>query len=64
MQAFPNPHLTHQTGMTLRDYFAAKAVQSYMADMGIPWTNSNFEKAADAAYRLADKMMEARNVAQ
>jgi hypothetical protein len=63
MQAFPNPHLTHQTGMLLRDYFAAKAMQSYMADMGIPWTDSNFEKAADAAYRLADKMMEARNAA-
>jgi hypothetical protein len=26
MQAFPNPHLTDQTGMTLRDYFAAKAM--------------------------------------
>ena len=24
-QAFPNPHRTDMTGMTLRDYFAAKA---------------------------------------
>jgi hypothetical protein len=70
MNAFPSFNYITQEGrenpqgMTLRDYFAAKAMQSYMADMGIPWTDSNFEKAADAAYRLADKMMEARNVAQ
>jgi len=25
LQAFPNPHRTDQTGMTLRDYFAAHA---------------------------------------
>lgn len=27
-KAFPNPHLTNETGMTLRDYFAAKAMQA------------------------------------
>jgi hypothetical protein len=25
-KAFPNPHLTHETGMTIRDYFAAEAL--------------------------------------
>ena len=26
-KAFPNPHRTDQLGMTLRDYFAARALQ-------------------------------------
>ena len=30
--AFPNPNRTDQTGMTLRDYFAAKALQGLLAN--------------------------------
>lgn len=30
-KAFPNPHRTDLTGMTLRDYFAAKAMQALVS---------------------------------
>ena len=30
MKAFPNPHRTDELGMTLRDYFAAKAMQEFL----------------------------------
>lgn len=43
-----------QTGMTLRDYFAAKAMQGILAHEG--WSNS----IAEAAYQLADDMLDAR----
>lgn len=46
-------------GMTLRDYFAAKALQGIIA------TNSHFVKDAEAlaskAYEFADAMLEERN---
>ncbi len=66
MNAFPNPHLTDQLGMTLRDYFAAKAMQGIFASN----TEHNhadehiFDAVAEAAYKQADAMMEARNAAQ
>jgi len=63
MQAFPNPHLTHQTGMLLRDYFAAKAMQALLSEF--EWREEmGFEGTAFAAYKQADAMMEARNAAQ
>ena len=50
----------HVTGMTLRDYFAAKAMQGLLAsDVYAP-----IEKFATQAYAMADKMMEARNGSQ
>jgi hypothetical protein len=51
-------------GMTLRDYFAAKALQGAIA---YPNTNIKLHQAKDYAtfsYRIADAMMEARNAAQ
>ena len=49
-------------GMTLRDYFAAKAMQgelaSQNADTGA-WNNLN--KLAAHAYNIADAMLEARD---
>jgi hypothetical protein len=44
-------------GMTLRDYFAAQAMQADMTD-GIH--ESDFARTALRAYRMADVMMEAR----
>ena len=52
-QAFPNPHRTDMTGMTLRDYFAAKA----LLRIGV---NTSYEDLAKTAYKIADAMMEAR----
>lgn len=64
--------VNYQTGMTLRDYFAAKAMQGYISakawhpDFVYP-EDFNFdagERAADAvavsAYKWADAMMNAR----
>jgi hypothetical protein len=55
--AFPCPTISigqHQ-GMTLRDYFAAKAMQGLMdAAMPIP-------EIAVAAYEMADAMLKARD---
>jgi hypothetical protein len=41
-------------GMTLRDYFAAKALQACFVD------DTNVHGTATLAYRIADAMLEAR----
>jgi hypothetical protein len=56
MNAFPNPHRTDMTGMTLRDYFAAKAMQGILADPNTP----EIMDIAGAAYEVADAMLKAR----
>lgn len=56
-KAFPNPHLTNETGMTLRDYFAAKAMQGFLATVKVGCPD---DLIAQDAYNLADAMMEAR----
>jgi hypothetical protein len=59
--AFPWTHddLTC-TGMTLRDYFAAKAMQGLLASE----VNASLKVFAKQAYAVADEMMEARNGSQ
>ena len=60
--AFPRPHSQRyqddqfhaQSGMTLRDYFAAKAMQGIMA------SNADYQSHEDIAfdsYRMADTML-------
>ena len=63
LPAFPTDPSSHNecdTGMTLRDYFAAKAMQSVIAtvphDVQI---ESPYELAA-WSYAMADEMLEAR----
>jgi len=56
-------------GMTLRDYFAAKAMAAFIncAKSGTPFGVNHPEinlGYAKASYAMADAMMEARNVAQ
>lgn len=46
-----------EEGMTLRDYFAAKAMQGMMHDV----TNPIGEVIASWAYEVADAMLEARD---
>ena len=59
MNAFPNPHLTDQLGMSLRDYMAAKAMQAFLSDP--EWRQEmDFEDTAHAAYLMADAMLKAR----
>jgi hypothetical protein len=50
-------------GMTLRDYFAAKAMQGLLSDPD--WRiDLPFSATASAAYKMADAMLEARNEPQ
>ena len=61
--AFPNVPPDSQyskwdMGMTLRDYFAAAALQGLMADGG----GTSWDDDAKAAYRAADAMIKAREV--
>ena len=56
--AFPTEtdfHFFH--GMTLRDYFAAKAMQAILSD---PNYSSPDDKLAEASYWIADAMLRAR----
>lgn len=51
-------HLWHYEGMTLRDYFAAKAMQGMLAENGGGAVGN--DKLAEFAYHLADAMIKAR----
>jgi hypothetical protein len=60
-----------KTGMTLRDYFAAKAMQTILKDQyedglyvgdGIENTDLYAELCAVSSYIMADAMIKARNV--
>ena len=47
------------SGMDLRDYFAAKAMQAILFD--IRAIQVSMDKTANLAYKFADAMMKARN---
>ena len=63
MNAFPNVHdpktgsMSH--GMSLRDYFAAKALQGMIAKPSLKATPEEF---AQKAYMIADAMLKARGL--
>lgn len=52
-----NSEWQNESGMTLRDYFAAKAVQGRLSNPD--WLASDERTAADA-YQIADAMLKAR----
>lgn len=55
------PFGTAYAGMTLRDYFAAKAMQALLSDFD--WRQDmDFDDTAAAAYRQADAILKARGV--
>ena len=58
-QAFPNPHRTDMTGMTLRDYFAAKAMQALITAPNVRPMIEDGE-VSGWAYKMADAMLKAR----
>jgi len=49
-------------GMTLRDYFAAKAMQGLITSASLSRTESWYdeERVAESAYKMADAMLKAR----
>jgi hypothetical protein len=67
--AFPVPGLQHDedfNGMTLRDYFAAKAMHAiYMRSGGSAGVHSDHDggltHSAECAYAMADAMLKARS---
>ena len=63
--AFPHGDPTHggELGMTLRDYFAAKAMQAFCSDCD--WRQDMMpSETARAAYHQADAMLAARETTQ
>lgn len=60
--AFPAMHFDladHEHGMTLRDYFAAKALQGLLSRIGHDKMNVH-DVLAQRTYAIADAMLEAR----
>jgi aminoglycoside/choline kinase family phosphotransferase len=57
--AFPHVMGLAQQGMSLRDYFAAKAMQGNIAHAGL--SSCNDAMIAHWAYDLADAMLDARS---
>ena len=55
--AFPRTQWPNETGMTLRDYFAAKAMQGLTSGGTGGWA---LELIAERAYEMADAMLKAR----
>ena len=49
----------YKSGMTLRDYFAAKAMQGMFASGNLPQSVQD-DELAFAAYEMADAMLKAR----
>ena len=62
--AFPSPRWegwgSPQEGMTLRDYFAAKAMQGLLAGLLADRMDVKWQNIAIDAYRQADAMIKAR----
>ena len=63
--AYPSPRWegwgSPQEGMTLRDYFAAKAMDGFNRHMvAYEWGQDVMDVAARNAYALADAMLKAR----
>lgn len=52
------PNSYHYAGMTLRDYFAAKYLEGYMANPNVEFNTR--QEAAEQAYAMADAMLKAR----
>ena len=54
--AFPNAHYHNVSGMTLRDYFAARAMQAIISSHD----NTTLDFVSGKAYQYADAMLKAR----
>lgn len=52
--------LQNAYGMTLRDYFAAKAMQSAFSEGNFTFTLEDYRHLAKVAYAIADAMLSAR----
>jgi len=58
ISAFPHENVLSHRGMTLRDYFAGRAMQGMLSEnSGIRYPT---DELVDFAYKVADAMMKAR----
>ena len=55
-----NPTVEIRGEMTLRDYFAAKAMQSIVTHKTYEFSKSSYEITAKTAYAIADAMVKGR----
>ena len=64
--AFPALHLNAHQGMSLRDYFAAKAMEGFISTFGKTQNTSNVLELADdiseMSYSIADEMLKQREL--
>lgn len=64
VDTFGTPILSvDEQGMTLRDYFAAKAMQGLLSQPlsdGAEWEENYLEIIATESYKMADEMLKAR----
>lgn len=51
---------TFSAGMTLRDYFAAKAMQAWLTDPKMSWDDEHLVRSAEKAYAAADALLKVR----
>ncbi len=55
--------LTIKGGLSIRDYFAAAALQGFCANQNsFPTTTTHFSNIADDSFKAADEMLKAREV--
>ena len=67
-RAFPVPEKYEENGMTLRDYFAAKALQGVLASRAFPNPVTSLEESEEAhlrfigiiCYKYADALLRTR----
>jgi hypothetical protein len=58
---YPNGEINHgESGMTLRDYFAAKALPAVYEQVCRGITGGGFARIANLSYDIADAMLKAR----
>ena len=50
----------HAVSMSLREYFAAKAMQPFLDQLGCRADQKWFDQVAEGAYKMANAMMTAR----
>ena len=62
-QAFPVSvgNYSWYEGMTLRDYFASKAINAILSDPDAGLLDDDLKRYAEISYRLADEMIRARD---
>jgi len=63
-KAFPNPHLRDDSGITMRDYFAARALQAQISMpetlLAVSKKTITSDQVCGSCYEWADAMLKAR----